>query len=184
MKLTFTCCLLLLLGYLSAQTAKTTTAPYSDTVIKWMTVEQAEAAQKIKPKKLLVSVYTSWCRWCKVEDSLTFKNAEIAHYINQNYYPVRFDAESRKTVTYKGVKYNFINDENRWVHEFTNYILNGRLSYPALAFLDEQGNLVNARNGYMDAYMLEPVLNYYATNSYKQITYDDYELGFEGKIEP
>ncbi|MBP6730984.1 MAG: DUF255 domain-containing protein [Chitinophagales bacterium] len=186
MKPIFTCCLLLLFGFTQAQTtaeqAKMIAAFNNDTIIKWMTIEQAEAAQKVNPKKVLVCVYATWCRWCRLEDSLTLKNAEIARYINANFYPVRFNAECRTTVTYKGVKYAFISDQNKWVNEFTNYCLNGKLSYPALAFFDEAGRLVNARNGYMDAYSLEPLLSYYGTNSYKQIGYKEYESDFEGKI--
>ena len=29
--------------------------------IKWMTFDQAIAAQKKKPKKIFIDVYTSWC---------------------------------------------------------------------------------------------------------------------------
>lgn len=186
MKPILTCCLLLLFGFTQAQTtpeqARMIAAFNSDTVIKWMTIEQAEAAQKITPRKVLVCVYATWCRWCKLEDSLTFKNAEIARYINANFYPVKFNAECRNAVTYKGVRYNFIGEENRWVNEFTNYCLNGKLSYPGLAVFDEAGTLVTARNGFMDAYTMEPVLNYYGTSSYKQVEFKEYESAFEGKI--
>ena len=155
---------------------------YKDTIIKWMTIEQAEAAQKKSPRKILVDVYTSWCRWCRVEDSVTFKNREIAHYINQHFYPVKFDAESRPPVTFHEVRYIFLKDEDKWVHEFARYILNGKLSYPGTAFLDENGHLIDAKNGYMDAPYLETVLNFYGSNSYKKMKYAAFEDEFEGKI--
>lgn len=156
---------------------------YKDTIIHWMTIEEAELAQKKNQKKIFVNVYATWCRWCLQEDSLTFKNREIAHYINQNFYAVRFNAETKTPVTFKGVKYVFLNDESKFVHDFARYLLTGRLSYPGTAFLDEQGNLISAKNGYMDAYYLEAVLNYYATGAYKKMNYYDFEFDFEGKIE-
>ncbi len=155
---------------------------YKDTIIKWMTIEQAEASQKKNPKKILVDVYTTWCRWCKVADSAVYKNREIAHYINQHFYSVKFNAEKHEPVTFKNVRYVFINDE-RNVHEFARYLLNGKLSYPGTAFIDEKGNLIDAKNGYMDAYFFEAILNYYGSGAYKTMKYSDFEDNFDGKID-
>ena len=132
---------------------------YTDTVIKWMTIEEAESAQRKNPKKILVNVYAKWCRWCKVEDSASYKNREIAHYINQTFYAVKYNAESKAPVEFKGVRFGFIDDENIYVNEFTRYLLNGKLSYPGTVFINEQGNLISSKNGYMDAYYLEAVLH-------------------------
>ena len=38
-----------------------TTATLEAQEIKWMTFDQAMAAQKKKPKKIFVDVYTNWC---------------------------------------------------------------------------------------------------------------------------
>ena len=67
---------------------------YTDTIIKWMSFEEAVAAQKKNPKKICMDIYATWCRWCKLSDSVLFKNREIAHFMNQNYYAVRFNAET------------------------------------------------------------------------------------------
>ncbi len=154
-----------------------------DAGIKWMTIQEAETSQKKNPKKLFVYVYATWCRWCKLEDSLTFRHKEIVQYINQNFYAVKLNAEKREPLTFKGVRYDFIDDDNKFVHDFARYLLNGRLSYPGVSFLNEQGNLISSKNGYMDAYYLEAVLNYYGSDAYKKVTYHDYEFEFEGKIE-
>ena len=61
-----------------------------------MTMDEALAAQKIKAQKIIVDVYTSWCGPCKLLDKNTFGNAEISSFINQNYYPVKFNAEGRE----------------------------------------------------------------------------------------
>jgi len=36
--------------------------------IKWISWEEALAAQKIEKKKILVDIYTDWCTWCKKMD--------------------------------------------------------------------------------------------------------------------
>ena len=156
---------------------------YTDTVIKWMTIEEAEAAQSKNPKKILVNVYAKWCRWCKVEDSASYRNREIAHYINQTFYPVKYNAESKAPVEFKGVRFGFIDDENIYVNEFTRYLLNGKLSYPGTVFINEQGNLIASKNGYMDAYYLEAVLHYYGSGAYRKMSYADFEADFEGKVD-
>jgi thioredoxin-related protein len=183
-------CLIGLPAFSQSQAKRTVAKPpvdsslfYKDTVVKWMTIEEAEAMQKVKPKKILVDVYTKWCRWCRVADSLDYRNREIAHYINQNFYAVKFNAENKKSCTYKGVRYDFEEDESLYVHSFARYVLNGKQSYPGTAFIDENGHLIKAETGYMEAPYFEAVLNYYGSDSYKKMSYNNFEDEFVGKIE-
>jgi thioredoxin-related protein len=157
------------------------TANYSS--IKWMTLEQAQEAQKKNPKKILMNIYATWCRWCKLEDSLAFRNVEIANYINDNFYAVKFNAETKGTVTFKGKPFSFIKDENYFVNELTPYLLNGKMSYPGLVIFDESANVVSVRNGYIEPVYLELVLNYYASNSYKEMKLEEFDDEFIGKIQ-
>lgn len=183
MKITPTIFLLFVVCALQAQTGSSAPAKSTAGTINWMTIEQAEAAQKANPKKILVHIYATWCRWCRLQDSATYRNPAIVQYINENYYPVKFNAEGKQPLTYKGVKYQYIPDETHLAHDFTRYLLNGKLSYPAIVILGESGNVLDVRHGYQQAYYLEPLLYYYATNAYKQLRYTDYEGDFEGKIE-
>lgn len=155
---------------------------YSDTIIQWMTFDEAFAAQKKNPKKIIVDVFATWCRWCRQTDSIVFKNREIAHFINQHYYAVKFNAETRTPVKFRDKNFVFIKDENVFAHELTVYLLNNKLSYPGTVFFDEVGNIINSRNGYMEPAYFEVVLNYYAGNAYKNTTFFSYEFDFIGKV--
>lgn len=155
---------------------------YTDTVIKWMTIEEAEKAQILSPKKIFVCIYANWCKWCRVQDSLGYKNREIAHFINQHYYPVRFNAETRTPVTFKGMQYFFEKDETIFAHQLTTYLLNGRLSYPGSVFIDEQMKVISSKNGYLEPAYFESMLNYYAHSAYKKMSFYDFDFEFEGKI--
>src|SRR6056297_1859404 len=73
-----------------------------DTKVNWYSFEEAVKLNKENPKKVLIDVYTDWCGWCKKMKKQTFNNPEIAQYINENYYPVRFNAETNKKVQFKG----------------------------------------------------------------------------------
>ena len=63
--------------------------------IKWMTWKEMQEAQKKEHRKVFVDVYTGWCGWCKRMDASTFKDAYIVKYVNDNFYAVKFDAETK-----------------------------------------------------------------------------------------
>lgn len=119
--------------------------------IKWMTIDEALAAQKKNPKPIFMDVYTDWCGPCKMLDKNTFGNADVANYINKNYYAVKFNGEGNTEVNYKGVKYtNPKFDPNRKgrnsIHEFTLFLkVEG---YPSMYILDKKGDIEKVIVGY------------------------------------
>ena len=76
-------------------------------VIGWMSMEEALAKSADEPRKIIVDVYTSWCKWCDKMEEITFQDPEIAQYINDNFYPVKFDAQSKEEILYKDKTYGF-----------------------------------------------------------------------------
>ena len=52
--------------------------------IKWMTMNDALAAQKETPKKIFMDVYTKWCGPCKLMDRNTFQNKKVAAFLLEN----------------------------------------------------------------------------------------------------
>ena len=75
--------------------------------IHWMDFESAVAASQKQPKKMFIDVYTDWCGWCKKMDASTFMDDSVAAYINANYYPVKFNAESKDTIRFL-IRYLFL----------------------------------------------------------------------------
>lgn len=156
--------------------------------IKWMTWTEMQKAQKKHPRKVVVDVYTSWCGWCKTMDKNTFTNPEIIKYVNENFYAIKFDAETKDTINFKGKLYGFIpppEGGNRGCNHLAIELLNGQLSYPTTVYLDEQLNTVMPPViGYQDAKRYELVLNYVKSNSYKNTDFTKYEESFQGKVQP
>ena len=88
----------LLLPLLLSGTIAENPAPVE--TIKWYTWEEAIQANKTVKKKFIIDLYTDWCGWCKVMDKKTFTQSEIASYINEHFYPIKFDAEQKTPVVY------------------------------------------------------------------------------------
>ncbi|MEM6963675.1 MAG: DUF255 domain-containing protein [Bacteroidota bacterium] len=116
--------------------------------IEWYTLEAALEANQKDGKKILIDVYTDWCGWCKVMDQKTFTNPEVIRYVNENFYAVKFDAEQRTPITYKGKKYEFLPGGRRGIHALAYELLDRNASYPSFVVLDENMNRLGIIKGY------------------------------------
>lgn len=143
--------------------------------VNWLTWDQAMAKSKDGKKKILVDVYTSGCKWCEKMEEVTYQDPKIVKYINDNYYAVRFDAEYKEDLQYQGKTYRFVKNGKNGYHELGAALLNGRLSYPSTAFLNEDLNLIQAIAGYKAPGSFECILSYIGGNNYKNQPWSAYE---------
>jgi thioredoxin-related protein len=143
--------------------------------INWMTPTQLQEAMKEKPKKVFIDVYTDWCGWCKKMDASTFVDPVIVQYMNENYYAVKFNAEQKDTLHFNNFAfYNLAPDKPRGTHLFAYSLLDGQMSYPSYALLDEKYNRINVIPGYKPVDQLYGILIFFATNQYQY--YNNYLL--------
>jgi thioredoxin-related protein len=150
--------------------------------IKWMNWTEMQEAQKKEPRKVLIDVYTGWCGWCKRMDASTFTNPVIVNYVNDNFYAVKFDAETREDINFRGKDYKYVSQGMQGYNELAAEILNNQMSYPTSVYLDENMDEIFPVPGYQESKVFESVLNYVATNSYKTTKFDDYQKSFSGKV--
>ncbi len=146
--------------------------------IQWMSWEQAMEKMEQKPRKMLVNVYTEWCNWCKRMDETTLQQSQIVNYINANYYPVKFDAERKKEITYQNKTYKYVKSGRRGYHELAADILRGRLSFPSIAFLDEDRNVIQSVSGYKTPRQFELIITYFAKDHYKNTPWSTYQASY------
>jgi thioredoxin-related protein len=61
--------------------------------LKWYGWNEAQVLAEEQDKPLMVFVYASWCHLCKRMDTKVFTNEEVASMLNENFIPVKLDAE-------------------------------------------------------------------------------------------
>ena len=153
-----------------------------NTAVKWYTVEEAEKLSRAEPRKWLVDVYTDWCGWCKKMDKETFSHPAIAKLINENYYAVKLNAESKDSINFNGKTYKYMEQGNKGYQELAVGLLNGQMSFPSIAYLNEELQLLGAVPGYKTPQSIEPLLNYIVENKYTSQSLEDFQKTFQSKL--
>ena len=167
----------LVYAFVSRPEAATTsaTSAISEGDLKWYTWEEAVAANAKQPKKILVDVYTDWCGWCKKMDATTFKDEAVMAYLRENFYPVKFDAEQKEDVVFNGYTFKFQPYGRRGAHELAIQLLNGRMSYPSIVYLNEKFEIITVSPGFKQAGDIMKELHFVGDEVYKDKTWAEYQ---------
>jgi thioredoxin-related protein len=143
--------------------------------IRWYTWEEAVAASARQPKKLFVDVYTDWCGYCKRMDASTFTDPAVIQYLNENFYPVKFNAEQTADIQYKGHTLKFQANGRRGYHELAAALLDDRLSYPSFVYLDENQLRITISPGYKTPDVLLREMRFVAGGHYKNMRFEQFQ---------
>ncbi len=143
--------------------------------INWYSIEQADSMNNKNAKPIFIDVYTDWCGWCKYMMQTTFANPDIANYINNNFYPVRFDAETTDTVVFRNKSYVNKGNGIKAKHELAYVLLNNQFSFPTIVYLTKN-NAMTQIPGYMSVKEIEPVLIWFAEEVYINCSFDEWKM--------
>lgn len=169
------CCSIALFALLSLFSSSSLTAQEAAT-LKWYSWEEAVAAAEKEPRKFFVDVYTDWCGWCKRMDKQTFTDPEVAAYLAENFYPVKFNAEQKEAVSYRGHELQFRGEAGRrGSHDLAIALLDGRMSYPSFVYLDAKQDRITISPGFKTPDVLMKELQYIGGDHYLQMTFEEYK---------
>lgn len=157
--------------------------------IKWMSMNEALAAQKENPKKIMMDAYTDWCGPCKLMDKNTFQNKDVVKFVNKHFYAVKFNAEGTEEVDYQDFVYTNPNyDKNRRGRNSQHLLAHAlKISgYPTVVFFDENSDVIAPVVGYLKPKELEIYLKMIANDDYKKLTtaesWKEYQANFKPKF--
>jgi len=147
--------------------------------VQWMSFEEAIEAQKKEQKKIFVDLYTDWCGWCKRMDKTTMTDPFIIEYLNSNFYPVKFNAEQKESIQFKGKVFKLRERKGkRDYHELAAHISRNQLSYPTFIFLNEEAEVIQPVKGYQDATTFKTIMTYIGDDHFKKTPWSQYKQSY------
>lgn len=150
----FSFLLIILSSNISAQKSK----------VNWITFAQLEDSLAFKPKKTFIYFYAEWCVYCKKMNRVTFKNNEVIHILNANYYAVKMDAASKDSIVFDGITYSNkqLGKNRRPTHEIPLLLakrIGKPFSLPVNMILDEKFRIIKRYFNYISAADMIKLLN-------------------------
>ena len=120
--------------------------------INWQSYEAGIKMIEDQKKKGFLHFYTDWCTYCKIMNVQTFTDAKIIAYLNDNFVPIRVNAERQKDVARK----------------------HGVTRFPDTWFLAEDSSSLSSQPGFIPADKLLVILKFLNTDSFKSMRFSDY----------
>jgi thioredoxin-related protein len=146
----------------------------NELAIEWTAFQKAASEMENTSKKYFIYVYTDWCSWCKRMSGSTFKDEKVVSLLNDKFVSIKLNGEAREAISFKGQEFNYVKNGNRGYHELAAALLNGKLSYPSIVFLDEEMNMIQPLPGYKSAEDLSIILTFLGDKIYENMTFDEY----------
>ena len=143
----------------------------------WMTWDEAVEKQKTEPRKIIVDVYTDWCGWCKKMDASTFRDEAVESYLGEKFYAVKLDAEQKEDIIFNGETFKYVKPEGarRGVHTLAYALLDGKMSYPTVVYLDENYARIMVSPGFKQAPDMLKELKFAGEEHYKTQKWEEYK---------
>ena len=145
--------------------------------LQWLSFQEAQNRVKGEPRVIIMDIYTDWCYWCKVMDKNTYQDRAVAAYLQDKFYPVRFNAETHASVSWKGKSYDF--NPGYRVNDLAISLTSGKLAYPTLVIITPDDHNPTYLMGYRKPADLEPVLKYFGEGAYKTQSYREFKKSFQ-----
>jgi thiol:disulfide interchange protein len=151
-------------------------APKKGPELAWIQPTELVNLMKKEPRPILVDLYTDWCKWCKVMDSRTYANPKVIAYLQEKYYCVKIDAESKKVITWMGREFSF--NPNFGVNDVAVMLAGQQISFPTTVIIPKFNNQPQAVPGFLAPAELEMLVKYFGDGHYPNTAFEGYQKGF------
>ena len=111
----------------------------NDNSPEWIPIHEAQQMAATSEKLIFVDVYEIGCKFCRAMDREVFPDSTVRQVLDANYIPVRLDGNSEEMITFSGREVSS--------KEFAQS--KGAYVFPTSLILDEEGNVIKKKTGYM-----------------------------------
>lgn len=154
------------------------TSTKAQETVNWQPIQQAETLANKQHRKIFIEIYTPWSEGFKELERTISAQSALSKYLNDTYIPVKFDAETREEVSFKGRSYKFVSQSGVSFNELASELLRGQLVYPTLVFLEEDGSLIQAIQ-YRTPEQFEMIITYFGSDNHKKMPWKKYERVYQ-----
>ena len=110
--------------------------------VTWLSFSQLDSALSKEARPVFIDFYTSWCTYCRKMDKEVFTKPAIAQKLNEDFYAVKMDAETRDIIQFDGQQWQNkqASDKRDGFHELAMLLggRNGEFAPPAMLFLSKE----------------------------------------------
>lgn len=134
---------------------------YTKAQLKKIEFHQLDSITTFQSRPTIIFIHTDWCKYCAAMKQSTFKNKEVIEIINNNYYFIEMNAESKVDIIFNKKKYSFqSNGNNSGVHELANFLgkSDGEISYPTLLIIDSSKKILFKNSGFISSKQMSFIL--------------------------
>lgn len=118
--------------------------------IQWINFDQLSELQQTDNRPLLIFIHTKWCRYCKMQKEISFKNLQLIEFLNRNYYCIELDAESKSSIKLlnKNYSYNPLQGYHQLALTLTKD--SNQIIFPTLLVLDKSYKIKSVLQSYQE----------------------------------
>ena len=125
--------------------------------LKVTEINDLDQFQSVDSRNMIFFIHTNWCGFCKQMQAKTWTNQELISLLNEEYYFLSLDAESKETFELAGKTFS----HNKGLNELALALAedNGRIAYPSLVILNENYELIYRQSGFHSYKQVLKILN-------------------------
>lgn len=121
-------------------------------------VEQLKDSLQFNTKPVIITIFTDWCTYCKLQDAQLSKHAALRQTVSDSFYWVALNAEDQNDMVFNKVRYSY-NSSNK-IHHLAEFLgtEDGKLVYPTTIVLDSSYRLLYRHQGLITGKSLHRIL--------------------------